>query len=464
MPDTGCGGCLAGFVRCSWLPCGQQTQKKADTSRRSQHAPPIKASSNVKTIGRVNGFRALPEPLSVRIEDERNIAPFSLPQEALTLTPSPADVVQYFGNGDSERMIFCNTELTPTELKWLDNCRRKADANQEAFIPSITVAAGRFLGDVGGDVEIALERMRDAQAWRLKYFQAGPITDTDVYDDLQLGILYFCGRDYALRPLLVVRPSKIPVEFTKAPDCADRFSKAFLFMMEYFLRYMVVPGHVENICVLLDLKGVSLKQVPLSALVEIKKVLSQQHAGRVYRFYICNMPPILAALASVVKAAMTERQRQKMCFVRDVVELRQFFAAHQLDVTIGGTRPANERKFPFPLPPGPFHAGHDAGPADNAMPNLHRIMTADGVRGKVWDPSKSEEQNTKLELSPGGNVLLRQAFAARQSPRAGSTPTNSMFAPDSARKGPALQSVAIEAEEDCWQTGWGCAACAPERR
>lgn len=36
--------------------------------------------------------------------------------------------------------------------------------------------------------------------------------------------------------------------------------------MEYMLRYLVVPGRVENLCVIVDMKGVGLSQVARCAL------------------------------------------------------------------------------------------------------------------------------------------------------------------------------------------------------
>mmetsp|Transcript_26684 Transcript_26684/g.48922 ORF Transcript_26684/g.48922 Transcript_26684/m.48922 type:complete len:464 (-) Transcript_26684:82-1473(-) len=460
MPDSGgCGSCLAGLSRAcaSRLPCARSPAK---TEAAQEGKSKARRNSSLKPKGFINGFPALPEPVALSIEDSGSIATYSMPQEVLTFTPQPRDVVQPFGNGDSERMIFCNTELTKTELMWLDNCRAAAIANKEAFIPSVTVAAGRFLGDVGGNVNIALERMRDAQDWRLDYLQDGPITDTQVKDDLLKGIMYFAGRDASLRPLLVVRPSQIPVALARDPNCADRFNRAFMFLMEYFLRYMVVPGRVENICVLLDLKDVSVKQVPLSALMEIKKVLSQQNAGRVYRFYICNMPVVLAAIATVVKAAMTERQRQKIRFIHDCKEMRQYFALHQLEQSLGGSRPSADRKFPFPLLPGPFDAGYAGGPRDNAVPNLHKLLTTEGARGRVWNPEKSKEDNTKLELALGGGAMLRRVMDLQ---RAESEQQPLVSRKDSGSS-PKSPDVIIESEADCWRSGWSCAACVPNDR
>lgn len=374
--------------------------------------PPTKAASSRKvslsgTRRTENGFAVMRELLTLVVQDSY-IAPFSLPEEALSFEAKDSDIMARFRNGDAERMIFCNTPLTDQEQRWLATCRREAERLQLVLLPSLTVAAGRFLGDVHGDHHVALKRMLEAQAWRLEYFRNGPIRDLDIVEDMKYGILYFCGRDRSLRPALVVRPGRIPRELVRQ-RCADRFNKLFLFCMDYFLRYMVVPGKVENVCIILDLKDVSPRQVPLQALMEIKTVLSMQHAGRVFRFYICNMPLVLNVLSVAVKAAMTERQRQKIVFVRKMEELHKEFALHHLEQDLGGTRPRITQFLPFPLLPGPFEPGFSQGPRTDAVAGLHQRMTEEAARGRLWDPTKSAEENSSVALLPPGVVAPRDS-------------------------------------------------------
>merc|ERR1719245_386100 len=101
--------------------------------------------------------------------------------------------------------------------------------------------------------------------------------------------------------------------------------------MEYMLRYMVVPGRVENLCVIVDLKGLSLSQVSLSALSEVYKVMSYHYSGRVFRFYIANVPSALSMIAGTAKCLLTDRQKQKLVCLKDTQELKKYFALHQLE-------------------------------------------------------------------------------------------------------------------------------------
>ena len=112
----------------------------------------------------------------------------------------------------------------------------------------------------------------------------------------------------------------------------DKIIRMLIFCLEYMLRYMVVPGRVEGNCVIVDLKGLSAGNVPVSALQQVYSVMSHHYMGRVYKFYICNLSMMLGAVAGVCKSMLTDRQRQKLVFVTNTSELQKDFALHQLEV------------------------------------------------------------------------------------------------------------------------------------
>merc|ERR1711988_271605 len=114
--------------------------------------------------------------------------------------------------------------------------------------------------------------MCKSQAWREDFFRDGPITDDMVAEDLAHGVIYFGGRDYAMRPTIFVRPSRAPDGF-RASEAAKRLTKVLIFTLEFFLRYMAVPGKVENVCILVDCKDAG--YMPLNTLRELGSVMSQ---------------------------------------------------------------------------------------------------------------------------------------------------------------------------------------------
>mmetsp|Transcript_17618 Transcript_17618/g.41380 ORF Transcript_17618/g.41380 Transcript_17618/m.41380 type:complete len:459 (+) Transcript_17618:71-1447(+) len=344
------------------------------------------------------GFPCCPEPESLRIQADR-IAPFTLPVEALSFNPTAEMVVYQFRNGDKERKIHCNVKLTDQEHEQLRLLREEVRRKAVTFMPSIAVMATRFISRARGDIHKALKLMEATNTWRHNFFGNGPVMDTEVMEDMQHGIVYFCGRDNALRPTIVVRATRIPNQWYKEKRI-DKMIRILIFCMEYMIRYMLVPGRIENNCLIVDLKGLTLAQVPLGALSEIYSVMSHHYIGRVFKFYICNLSSTLSTIAGMAKNILTDRQKQKLVFVDNVKDLQKEFASHHLEEDLGGTRPVLSKFFPFPLLAGPFEGGCQNGADSTAVPFGHDVLTPTGARGRLWDTQATREQNTQLDYTP----------------------------------------------------------------
>jgi len=162
----------------------------------------------------LNGFATLPEADAIQI-DSLGEACFLLPEEALTFKPRPSDIISTFKNGDQERKIHHNVELHEAERRPLQELQKLARTRGISFSPSVARAATRYLSHAKGDPHRALKLMQATQAWRLEYFGNGPITDASIAEDMRRGIVYFTGRDWALRPVLIFRPDRIPQAWHK---------------------------------------------------------------------------------------------------------------------------------------------------------------------------------------------------------------------------------------------------------
>lgn len=344
-----------------------------------------------------NGFPAIPEKEVLKVDD-RSVAPYTLPLEALTYDPPPGEVICEFKNGDKERKLHTNIELNKNECAEIGKMQAQAREQKLEFYPSVSAMASRYLSRARNDPKKALQLMQNTQAWRTEYFKNGPVTDESVEEDMRYGIIYFCGRDNALRPTIVVRACRIPQKWYKEKSI-DKLIRILIFCMEYMIRYMVVPGKVECNCLIVDLKGISTSQVPMTALKDIYNVMSQHYIGRVYTFYIVNLSSTLSFVATFAQKLLTDRQRQKIRIVEDMKQLKDAFALHQLEDDLGGARPVVREFFPFPLLPGPFSIGYSKGGDKSAIRDMWRCMTRAGSRGRLWNPRLSVGENTKIEYS-----------------------------------------------------------------
>lgn len=354
-----------------------------------------------------NGFKTIAEIPSLECDPVKWCAPWTLPPEALIHEPSPEATVTKFKNGDSERKIHNNTQLSASEIERLQGMRNEAKTMGVDFYPSVTSMATRFLSRARMDSRKAVKLMKDTQDWRKEYFAAGPITADSVLEDLKHGIVYFCGRDYALRPCIVIRAWRIPQKWYK-DKCIDKFIRLLIFCMEYFLRYMTIPGRVENLSVLVDLATLGISQVPLGALGEVYKVMSHHYIGRVYKFYVVNISGTLSMIAGAAKAFLTDRQKQKLNMLDSADELKKEFALTQLETDLGGNRPIFKEFFPFPLLPGPFEAGYAGEPKTDTVPNAHECLSMAGAIGRLWDPKQSLEANRRVEYTPKAAEIMER--------------------------------------------------------
>lgn len=345
-----------------------------------------------------NGFSAVADPPPLSISED-NIAPYSLPQEAFNFQPDDLALISKFAGGDQERKIHCNIELRPDEVDRLKLLQDEARKRSRSYYVSITVMATRYISYARGNPDKAIAMMDETQKWRTEYFGSGPLTDSKLIDDLSHGVLYFTGRDFAMRPILVIRACRLPDAWHKDGSGVTRLIRMLVFCMEYLVKYMFVPGKVENLVVLVDLKNLGIADVPIKALKSIYSVLSHHYIVRVFRFYVVNMSYMLGTLVGVVKPILTDRQRQKLNFVKNVNECKDWVALHHLEEDLGGSRPKITTFFPFPLLPGPFAPGSSAGPRKDAVKNCHTALTAEGFRGLLWDTSKTKAENIQYEYT-----------------------------------------------------------------
>jgi len=376
---------------------------RAQAAERAERAAECEDSEVVVA----NGFRVLPENSSIEVE-EQNVAPFSVPQEVLSFQPDDQAVFARFMNGDCERKLHCNIELTADELEALRLLQEEARVQRVALPVSISASATRYLSHSHGDPKKALKMMEATTEWRSSFFTR-PLSDVNMAEDLRLGLVYFAGRDKALRPVLVFRASRIPAAWHRERRY-DLVIRVLVFSMEYFLSYMAVPGKIESINVVIDLKDLGISQIPIGVLREVHRSMGMYYVGRIFRFYICNMPRILGTLVPLAKKVLTERQRQKLVFVCRPEDITRDIAAGQLEEDLGGERqPIKEEFFPYPLLPGPFEPSEPpVRIRKDPVPGVHKLLTPEGFKGRLWNWRVKPEENRRLDFSECAADIFRK--------------------------------------------------------
>ena len=324
------------------------------------------------------------------------LSEYTLPPEVVLYQPSAGDI--HRGGAPApqgktgNRLIFLNVPLLDSEqraLKALHDALKgeKALAPAGALPSYVRLHALRILQQARWRVDRALTTIATHLEMRV---QKMPVHEDSVLQDLQSGMMYWHGRDRACRPVLVWRAEKI---------CGldpERATKMMLFVLEYAVRYLMVPGRVENWVLIVDLTNCGMSMGASSSTRSITRnvtrLLEEVYCGRNFTTKIFHMPFILRA---IVNSLIPEDKKSKVEFVADsdiASCMRKLCEAHQLEEQYGGTAPnvrAGEA-YPFRFFP------HCRGPASGGTPPLpslhdttdrlfHEGLSLDTNEQAVWE-------------------------------------------------------------------------------
>ncbi|CBZ55060.1 putative CRAL/TRIO domain-containing protein [Neospora caninum Liverpool] len=252
----------------------------------------------------------------------------------------------------------------------------------------------------------AAEHVAKMVAFRRDMF---PLSDAEpsLAEDLRKGLLYWCGRDVAMRPVLVLNLQRLDAPLLEL----SRFLRLLIFVFEWGLRYLMVPGKVETCVVLLDLREVSLWSLPYSCLQTLVQTLTLQYPFRLRKMFVLHNSRLINGLWNIAKGFLTDVQQAKVATFKvdkgkDSPELSQqllkLIPPSQLEAKYGGNRPNIDAFYSFPLAaPAPLRTSqtdaHDQKPVDKPMPGCWKaadLLTSFGVTWEAdcrlpvqWRPS-----------------------------------------------------------------------------
>lgn len=353
---------------------------------------------------RVNGFRTIAEPAMVVIQEE-NIAPLSMPPEIESFQPTPESITKMYKSGKVVRLIHDWSTLDAQERQALEQMRCEAEQLGYAFFPRLALAANRFLCEFQGDVDRAFELILKVQEHRAMYYANGPIVDASIQSDLNLGVITVCGRDAAMRPIMVVRPARAPLDLCNDLG-ADRLVRCVNFIMEYCRDHMWYLGKVESCVLIFDVGGLKLSQVPFKSFQRITAALNMQPPCSIGKIFVCRMSFMLRQVGKLANASLSEQQQAKVMFVTHPQDLFKFMSADQVEKDFGGNRENITRFFPFDLRPGSFaptnaFAGTSASSVDTIA--IDAEVFHDTLDEAFWEgiaamPSSAAELARRQEL------------------------------------------------------------------
>lgn len=362
--------------------------------RKSARAQTVQLFAETQTAPAIGGL-----VLSLSLNE------FTLPPEVVLFEPAPEDIHRggtLAPQGKTgNRLIFLNVPLLDFEQKALDKLH-EALKNEKALAPGGTMPgyvrlhALRLLQQAKWKVEKAINTIATHLEMRV---QKMPVREDAVLNDLQTAIMYWHGRDRSCRPILVWRMEKV---YALGLD-ADRATRMILFILEYAVRYLLVPGRVENWVLLVDLTGCGLSMAASSTFRSITrnvtKLLEEVYCGRNFTTKIFHMPSLLRA---IVNSLIPEDKKSKVEFVADAdipSTMRKMCEPHQLEVQYGGTAPNVKPGEVYPFRFFPHCRGPHSG-GKPPLPSLHKVTDRLFHEGVSLDSHDKDLWSYSLQQQP----------------------------------------------------------------
>lgn len=345
-----------------------------------------------------------------------------LPAEVLLFEPTVEDIFSKSVRGKrSTRHIFLNQPLTDIEVSSLAELRGEWEAlTGDPELPDFAgVQALRLLQHVNFSIPRALQLIQMIRTERVGRL---PLTEESVLEDLRSGFMYLHGRDRRCRPCVVIRLARMG----EMQADMERAVRLVIFVLEYAIRYAMVPGRVENWVVVLDLENVmqTVSMLHLSSHAKLGlalgKLLETVYCERMVWMMIVNLPGN-KVIGRLIESLIPAEKKAKVKFPTNIAAaMRRHFEPGQLEARYGGTAPdlAPEEAYPFRFFPnarGPPAASLRAAPkppsASSGGTSWHALCDRSFHTGTLWDrrPEAGEEARW---LSEARSARLPPASAA----------------------------------------------------
>ncbi|KJP85769.1 hypothetical protein AK88_04585 [Plasmodium fragile] len=275
---------------------------------------------------------------------EQDINEYTIDENVFFFEPKKEDV---YDENTNLRYIFHNTFITTDEeiaiSEFKKYCKNKSLKINKAFFENECL---RYLYSAQFDFAKALDLIRSNYEFRLS--NVLPIKEKDVINYINKGVIYWHGRDKKCRPILII--NLLNVELLDV----ERLTNLFFFCFEFFLKYLCIPGKIENYISLVDCSGISLSKFPMSTFMKLLEIMNSKYRCRLFRMYIIDAPKIFKTFGksflNFAPSYMTKKL--KILDTNYASYLREEIFDTQLEKRYGGVREIRDSVFyPFSFYP-----------------------------------------------------------------------------------------------------------------
>jgi len=256
----------------------------------------------------------------------------------------------------------------------------------------------RFLQARTYDFEKTIEIIKDHLIWRKENI---PLRMTDKSIEIlnDLGFVYFHGRDCKFRPTIVVN-AKVYMQ-NQSNYAYENWIFAFIYLLEYGIKNLLLPGQIENWNIICDLADVSVLFLP----ADFKKIfatLQCNYRCRLYVMYLLNMSSFIVFLWDLIKKMLdpTTERKLKILPKGQVDEMFRFINPEMIEKKFGGTAPNVTHNFFPPIIPSQNYLKPYDDPKELFVDNKTYLEIVEKNPGYVKSPYIRKEIPKPIVIEP----------------------------------------------------------------
>ncbi|SOV12673.1 Sec14 domain containing protein [Plasmodium sp. gorilla clade G2] len=259
---------------------------------------------------------------------EKDINEHTIDDEVFLFEPNIDDV---YDKNTNLRFIFHNTFITLEEeiaiSEFRKYCKSRCLKINKIYFENECL---RYLYSAQFDFSKAMELIKSNYEFRLSSIL--PIKEKDVIFYINKGVMYWHGRDKKCRPILIINLLKVELL------SIDDLSNLFFFCFEFFLKYLCIPGKIENYISIIDCSGISISKFPMTTFMKLLEIMNSKYRCRLFRMYILEAPKILKTFGkSFLNFAPTYMTKKLKILDNNFPDyLREEILSTQLEKKYGG--------------------------------------------------------------------------------------------------------------------------------
>ena len=232
---------------------------------------------------------------------------------------------------------------------------------------------------------------------------------------LNSGFMYVHGRDHHFRPLIFFKIKVVKNILGKNYNFDD-INKSIIFLMNYILKYLLIPGQIENWIIFVDLDGVG-----FTDLGDFQKIIStlSKRRGRVFKNIFVNIGSFLKfSLKAIIKMVSSVAKKSIILGANELNKVMELISPDNLEQKYGGNAPniipGGNNLFP-PIMPNANYALN--GERINIItPEEYKNLCMSDKKPyvicpeyiKIWEEEKELEDLNKKKLEEKEKIFLTQ--------------------------------------------------------